>query len=253
MCSERCNCIAMPSRCGNTRVLARVVPDVFHRFSANSVEVPYRRLFVVSAGACGALIALLIVASLLGLGGGDLEDTIHSLAEVAAGVFAAVLALLAASRSRGRRRVAWCCWSAYALLAAVGEGIAAWNTFVTHAVLAFPSASDIAFLVQVPVGVAAAVILLRVNSSRLAVGVAVLDGLIVGVGVLVIGLATILKPILVSGNSIAVIVVSLAEPVTDVIVLTLVITVVVRVAPIARVPPLLIAVGVLGVALADSA
>jgi diguanylate cyclase (GGDEF)-like protein len=243
----------MPSRCGNPGLRARVVPDVFHRFSANDVGVSYRRLFVVSAAACGALIAVLIVASLLGLGGAELEDTIHNLAEVAAGLIAAALALLAASRSRGRRRIAWFCWSAYALLAAVGEGIADWNALVTHGVLTFPSAADIAFLLQVPAGVAGAVILLRVNSSRLAVGVAVLDGLIVGVGVLVIGLATILEPIITSGNSLAVIVVSLAEPVTDVIVLTLVITVVVRVASIARVSPLLIAVGVLGVALADSA
>jgi diguanylate cyclase (GGDEF)-like protein len=213
-----------------------------------------RRIFVAAAACIAVLVAIGLGASLLGLGGPDLEDTIHNLAEVAAGLVAGVVALIAALRSRGRRRVAWSSWSAYGFLAAVGEGIADWNTLVTHTALTFPSAADIAFLAQVPAGIVGAVVMMRASSSRLAVTVSLFDGLLVGGGLLVISLATFLNAFFESAeSSIIVNVISLAEPVTDIVILTLVATLAMRVGRNVRLAPVLIAVGVAWVALADGA
>jgi hypothetical protein len=66
------------------------------RRSAASRQVFSRRIFVVAAACIAVLVAILLGASLLGLGGPVLEDTIHNIAEVAAGFFAGVVALIAA-------------------------------------------------------------------------------------------------------------------------------------------------------------
>jgi diguanylate cyclase (GGDEF)-like protein len=237
------------------RRYARCDPELTGRRAAVARRHVFsRRLFLAAAACIAVLIAIGLGASLLGLGGPDLEDTIHNIAEVAAGFFAGVVALIAALRSRGRRRVAWSCWSAYGFLGAVGEGIADWNTLVTHTALTFPSAADIAFLAQVPAGIVGAVVMMRASSSRLAVTVSLFDGFLVAGGLLVIGLSTFLDTFFEDGgNSIIVSVISLAEPVTDIVILTLVATLAVRVGRNVRLAPVLIAVGVAAVALADGA
>jgi diguanylate cyclase (GGDEF)-like protein len=136
----------------------------------------------------------------------------------------------------------------------VGEGIADWNALVSHTTLTFPSAADVAFLAQVPAGIAGAVVLMRASSSRLAVTVSLFDSLLVGGSLLVIGLATALDTFFDGGgNPIIVDVVSLAEPVTDIVIVTLVATLALRVGRNVRVAPVLIALGVAGIAVADSA
>src|SRR5690348_7380990 len=80
-----------------------------------------RRLFILAAILAVLVISALVLVSILSWGGASLQSVIHPVAEASAGFLATVAALLAMLRSRGRRAVAWGCWSAYTLSLAVGS------------------------------------------------------------------------------------------------------------------------------------
>jgi len=196
--------------------------------------------------AVAVLIVVLLSASLLGIGGNAFEDGLHNVSEVAAALFAAGIAVLTAIRSRGRRRWSWVCWGAFCLL----EALCDWNALADHhtAVL---SIANLGFIAQVPIGVLAALIFLRVVSSRMAVTVALCDGLLMGGAALIALLATRYDPVFGGSNPWLVNIVSLAQPVVDVVVLTLVATVVARVAWKIRPVGLLLMAAILGIGISD--
>ena len=204
-----------------------------------------RRLFVTVTSAVLVLIVTFVSASLLGVGGNGFEDQFHNAAEIAAGLFASALAAAVVVRSRGRRRWSVACWSGYALLTAVCD----WNALAAHHGAALLSLSNVAFLAQLPLGLVAALTFVRVVSSRQAVIVAFCDGLLMGGGLVMVGLATGYFRIV--GNPTLVNIVSLAQPVADVVMLTLIATVVARVGSRTRPVGLLFATAILGIGSAD--
>jgi diguanylate cyclase (GGDEF)-like protein len=207
-----------------------------------------RRLFVVVTAIVAAIGVAVIGASLFGVGGDAFEDSLHNVAETGAAVFACTLALLAASRSRGRRRLSWCCWSAYALLEAFSD----WSALTTHAITTFPSWTEVAVVLQLPLGIVAAVVFMRVRAPRLAVAVAYCDGLLMGGAVLVIGLASGYYSFLDGRTSIVVSMLTLSQPITDVVVLTLIVAVTARIGRKTRPVAVLIGTAILGIGIADS-
>jgi diguanylate cyclase (GGDEF)-like protein len=207
-----------------------------------------RRLFVVVAALVAALGVALVGASLLGIGGNAVEDSVHNVAEVGAGLFACAIALAASYRSHGRRRFAWLCWSAYALLEAVSD----WNAFAAHTVTTLPSRTDVAILAQLPFALVAALTFMRVRAPRLAVAVAYCDGLLMGGAVLVLGLASGYFSALDGRTSLDVSIISLAGPITDVVVLTLIVAVTARVGRKTRPVAILLGAAVLGIGLSDA-
>ncbi|HEY6469672.1 MAG TPA: EAL domain-containing protein [Candidatus Dormibacteraeota bacterium] len=207
-----------------------------------------RRLFIVVSAIVAALGVVLIGASLLGVGGNAFEDSVHNLAEVVAGLFACVIALLAAQQSRGRRRIAWFCWSVYAVLEAVSD----WNALAAHTLAGFPSWTDVAILVQLPFGIVAALTFMRVRAPRLAVAVAYCDGLLMGGAVLVIGLASGYYSFLDGRTSIVVSMISLAQPITNVVVLTLIVAVTARIGRKTRPVALLLGAALVAIGISDS-
>jgi diguanylate cyclase (GGDEF)-like protein len=209
--------------------------------------VSSRRLFIVLTASTAVLIVVFTGASLLGFGGNVFQDRIHNLAEVGAGLLAAGLALLAATRSRGRRRWSWLCWSAYAAIEASSD----WNVLAAHHEGTLLSIGNVAFVVQLPVGLLGALIFMRVMSSRVAVIVALCDGLLMGGGLLLVGLATGYLRIVDGPNAVFVNALNLAQPVADMVVLTLVVTVVARVGPRTRPIGMLIGAAILGIGVAD--
>ena len=206
-----------------------------------------RRLFTVVTAFVAVLIAVFAGASLLGLGGNVFEDRVHNLAEVGAGLFAGCSALITATRSRGRRRLSWLCWSAYGILEACSD----WNVLAAHHNGTLLSVGNIASLAQLPVGLLGALIFLRLMSSRIAVTVACCDGLLMGGGLLLVGLATGYLRIVDGPNAVFVNALNLAQPVADLAVLTLVITAVGKVGPKTRPVGLLIGAAILGIGVAD--
>ena len=190
----------------------------------------------------------LVAASLLGLGGDAVEDSVNNFAELGAGLFAGVIALGAAYRSRGRRRIAWLCWSAYAVL----EVASAWNAVAVYTVTALPSWTAIAIVVQLPFGLVGALNFMRVRAPRLAVAVAYCDGLLMGGAVLVLGVASGYYPFLDGRTSVEVSMISLAQPITDVVVLTLIVAVTARIGRKTRSVALLLGAAVVCIGLSDS-
>ena len=63
-----------------------------------------RRIFVTGTAVVAVLIVVFVSGSLLGIGGNAFEDSIHTAAEIAAPLFVIAIALLIATRWRGRNR-----------------------------------------------------------------------------------------------------------------------------------------------------
>jgi diguanylate cyclase len=210
--------------------------------------VSLRRLYVATSAVVAVVVIVMLAISVGSIGGALFEDRVHNLAEVAAGLFAASLACIAAVRTRGRRRFSWFCWSAFALL----EGFSGWNELATHAASTSVSPSDIASLIELPLGLVAALVFMRVRAPRLAVTVAYCDGLLMGGAILVLGLATGYDSFLDGHTSVVVSLITLSGPVTDVVILTLVAAVTARVGRKARPVGLLLCAAVVGIAISDS-
>jgi diguanylate cyclase (GGDEF)-like protein len=212
-----------------------------------------RRAFFLAVILAILAVCILIIVSILSWGGADLQGVIHPIAEASAGLLAVTAALLAAVRSRGRRAAAWGFWSAYALLLTAGSSMLAWSTVTAQAPPPFPSPQDVVFLAAIPFGAAGALAMIRTStSSKVGVAVALLDGLLVGAGLLVIGLATIFSSFFDKGaNGTLVNVVSLAEPATDAVILTLISIALAR-TRVMRPAMALLCAGVTAITLSDS-
>jgi diguanylate cyclase (GGDEF)-like protein len=209
--------------------------------------VSSRRLFIVVTASVAVLMIVFVSASLLGFAGSVFEDRIHNLAEVVAGLSAGGIALIAAIRSRARRRLSWLCWSAYG----IAEASSDWNVLAAHHDATLLTIGNVAFVAQLPMGLLGALIFMRVMSSRVAVLVAFCDGLLMGGGLLLVGLATGYLRIVEGPNAVFVNALNLAQPVADLVVLTLVATVVGRVGPKTRPIGLLIGAAILGIGVSD--
>jgi diguanylate cyclase (GGDEF)-like protein len=188
------------------------------------------------------------VSSLLGIGGAAFEDRLHNLADVAMGLVAAAATTIAGIRTRGRRRWSWFFWSGYAVLEACSD----WNALAVHTSTASLSWSDVSIIAQLPLGVIAALLFMRVRAPRLAVTVAYCDGLLMGGAVLVIGLVTGYDSFLDGRTSVIVSMISLAQPITDVVVLTLIAAVTAQVGRRTRPVGLLLGAAMVGVGITDS-
>jgi diguanylate cyclase (GGDEF)-like protein len=207
-----------------------------------------RRLFIVVSAIVAAVVTVLVTCSVFAVGGSAFEDRVQDAAESVAGLLACATALIAATRSRGRRRLAWFCWSVYALL----ETFTDWGALAGHGSSAFPSWIAVGVLMQLPLGVVAAVVFMRVRAPRLAVAVAYCDGLLIGGAVLVIGLASGYYSFLDGRTSIAVSMLTLSQPITDVVVLTLIAAVTARIGRKTRPVAVLLGAGILCLGLSDS-
>lgn len=168
----------------------------------------------------------------------------------ALGLIYVPLCALVAMRARGGFRAAW--WAMTVGLAswALGENIVAYYE-LTRAEVPFPSWADAAYLFYVPL-VAAALVLFPGGYGWRYKGRMVLDGLIVTGSFLLISWLTVMRGIWyrgdIEGLSFAV---SLAYPVGDILVMTLGVLVLVRVAPALRVAFALFVAGLACAAVAD--
>ena len=206
-----------------------------------------RRLYIAITVPLTAVVILLLALSVLGIGGAEFEDRLHNIAQVAMGLGAAGATGLAGVRSRGKRRVSWFFWSAYAVL----EAFSNWNALATHTSTAFPRWADLVILAQLPLGLVAAIVFMRVRAPRLAVTVAYCDGLLMGGAVLVIGLVSGYNSFLDGRMPILMSMFSLAKPITDVVVLTLMAAVTARVGRKTRPIGVLLAAAMVGIAISD--
>jgi diguanylate cyclase len=167
-----------------------------------------------------ALAVVLVTAALIGCylwwqpNGDAVANDVDNLGEAAAAGLAAVTAVVAGVRCRGRSRAGWgalaageLCWLGGQLITTVVE----W----TGGDVAFPGVPDVGFLLF-PLGCLACLVLVS-GQRRLAAGRDALDGVIIVVALLVAGLATSIGQVLHSDQGSALgTAVAVAYPLSDV-------------------------------------
>lgn len=212
----------------------------------------YRR-FWATAISVGTLGSVFVAAHVLSWGGDTFESLLQLIAEIAAGLAVSASSFFAARRVTGRFSIAWYCWSAYGLLFAAGSGALVVITFGLNAAPSFPSVADLMFLSAVPAGVTGALALSRSQGSPSGIVVALLDGLLFATGLLVAGWLLVLGPVFAkSDDTMLVKLVSVAYPVTDAMILTLLSIAFVRASRGMRLTIALLCLGVTSMMLADS-
>ncbi len=199
--------------------------------------------------------AAILVAFVVWVVGGSAQGTtvaaVSDVMLVALTVPVITLVAMAARAKRGRTRLAWLALTFGLTCWAIGEAI--WTYYeVVLKQEPFPSAADVAFLLF-PIASCVALLVLPGDDAGPFRGRAFLDGLIVAASLFVVGWVTVLGPTYHAGetNRLA-LVVALAYPLSDVVVLTMAAVVLVRSGSGDRLPLTLVTAGVACMALSDS-
>jgi diguanylate cyclase (GGDEF)-like protein len=209
------------------------------------------RWWLVAAGvatiSCAALVCVMLLAPV------SVTLPVDDLAEVVAPALAAIACLVAGRRHAGRARIGWYLVGASA--ATWGAGQAAWSWFelVAHQDNPFPSVADLGYIGSVPLLFAGLFAMPVWPSGSVAKVRAVADGLLIAGGLLLISWYTVLSELVASpadtalGQGL-----SLAYPIGDVIVVTVLAIMWSRTLTEGRGPILLIIGGLGSIAMADS-
>jgi len=208
------------------------------------------RLAAVAAGVAAVLFTLAVALRVFGHGG---TNTLDDLGEAVAAFLAVGACAYAAGRSRDARR-AWALLGASALFWGLGEVVWSWYELVQHREVPFPSLADLGFLVAVPV--AAAGLLAFPGAPRRAARRArvTLDGAIIATSMLFVSWGLVLGPLWhTTGQSAWAQAISLAYPLGDVVIATIVVIMVGHVRPNHRTAFVMVGSALLAMAVADSA
>lgn len=188
---------------------------------------------------------------------GGLSDgtTLVAVSDIAMLLFvvpAVVFSALAARASAGRVRLAWAALTVGVLSWGIGEALWTYYELVAHT-SPFPSPADAAYLVF-PVAACVGLLVLPGEQTGPFRSRALLDGLIVAAALFLVGWVTVLGPLYASGGRVErlAVVVAIAYPLSDVVVLTMATVVLVRSGARDRLPLTLVTVGVACIALSDS-
>ncbi|WP_167107231.1 bifunctional diguanylate cyclase/phosphodiesterase [Mycobacterium sp. DL592] len=162
------------------------------------------------------------------------------------------LAAMAAKAAHGRLRVAWIAMAVGLLGWALGDILWTYYELAVDEV-PFPSLADVAYLVM-PVAFCVALLLFPADDSARFRGRMLLDGLIVAGSLFLASWVTILNPLYqAGGDSTLALVISLAYPISDVVILTIAAIAAVRAAPEQRLVLSLLTAAMACIALSDSA
>lgn len=176
---------------------------------------------------------------------------IADLTALALSLTAAFFSGLAARSTRGRLRAAWAALTVGLIGWAAGDAIWAYYELVLNR-FPFPSAADAAYLI-LPIGACTAMLLFPATRSAQSQIRLVLDGVIVAASLFLVSWLTVLQPVYEAGaESRLAMVVSLAYPASDLVVLTVAAYVLVRSGSYQRPSLILFTLGMAVLALSDS-
>ncbi|HEX9096460.1 MAG TPA: sensor domain-containing diguanylate cyclase [Candidatus Dormibacteraeota bacterium] len=208
----------------------------------------------------GAIIAAALLTAAFGLwvtfrfGGVTLTEGIDDIGEAFVAFVAAIACAAAARRRVGRSRQAWWLMAGSAFVWSFGEVVWSYYEVGLGQQVPFPSLADAGYLGAVPLAVAG-VLLFTAGTPRVITRLAViLDGLIIAGSLLVVSWTTILKTISSAGGDGPIAqAISLAYPISDVVILTMLLLLLAgRVGGPDRAGLFLLAGGLLANLLADS-
>jgi PAS domain S-box-containing protein len=211
------------------------------------------RRFILAAAAAVVASAAFIAWTALHIGGDAATIAVDDIGEAVAALIAAVSCGLAASRTSGRLRAAWGLLAASALSWGAGEIF--WSVMqVGFGKNPFPSAADAGFLMAIPLAVAG-VLCFPSAPSRLATrGQALLDGTIVAVSLVFVSWALGLGKVYeTSSDQPLVQLLGAAYPVSDIVIISVLLLVLRRSVAQQRGSMVLLLGGLAANAVADSA
>ncbi|MFI5285072.1 MAG: putative bifunctional diguanylate cyclase/phosphodiesterase [Candidatus Dormibacteria bacterium] len=211
------------------------------------------RWFIPAAAACAVVTCAFLVLMLRTRPGDTLATDVDDLGNLFAALAASAGCAAAALRHRGHLRWAWWLLSLGALSWTAGEAIWTWLAVITREAVPFPSLADAFYLGGVPIA-AAGILMLRPSSdsirSRLR---AIVDGVLIAVSLLAVSWVTVLGAVWsaggTSGFSLAL---SLAYPAGDVLLLSMLVMLAMKVPSGGRLPVVLLIAGVAVTAFSDS-
>ncbi len=177
-----------------------------------------------------AVLALVWLACLvLGVGGPQTTQAISNFGLIAAAASAGIACLLTARRSPPQHRRMWKLLGASALSWGSGQAAWTWYETVLGRDVPFPSVADVGYLAAVPLAAAALLSLPFAARSVVGRGRQVLDGLMIAASLLLVSWVLVLSPLFrAGGDGIISQAISLAYPIGDVVVGTIVLVMLAR-------------------------
>jgi diguanylate cyclase (GGDEF)-like protein len=208
----------------------------------------FRVALGVTLVACLAFLAFLLARPV----GDGAVKLVANLAQLLAPVVAAASCARAAVSGSGRTRRAWALLAASAGSWAVGQATWVWYEHLLRRELPFPSLADLGYLAAIPLA-AAAMLAFPGRAERATIAVrSLLDGAVIASSLLYSSWALVLGPVFRAGEgSVLEQAIALAYPLGDVVLVTFVLVVVARIR-VGGAPVLLLAAGLLSLAVADS-
>jgi len=191
-------------------------------------EPATRRRLVIGSALAGSTTLLFLLWIVVGFGGARVTDGVDDLGELLAALCAGLVCGVAARRAPTGRS-SWALLSASSFAWGVGEALWSYYDLVRGVQVPFPSLADVGFLASVPL--ACAGLLLFPGHARGAAHriQSLLDGCIIATSLLFASWATVLGPLYRShhGGTLKQII-SLAYPVSDVVMVSLVVILIAR-------------------------
>jgi signal transduction histidine kinase len=201
--------------------------------------------------AAAATLALAYVA-VTGMVDGENARLISDLALTALPFIAAGACTIAASRHQGRARLAWGLIAAGLISWGAGELLWTLLEVVWHQDT-FPSVADVGYLAGFPLAAAGIVLFPRVREDRRSPLRSLMDGALVSTSVFLVGWVTVLHPLLASSSGSTVEqAISLAYPLSDIAIVSVVVFVSGDPMRDRQMPLMLVGFGFVGMAIADS-
>jgi diguanylate cyclase (GGDEF)-like protein len=182
-----------------------------------------RRRILATAAAVAAVALLASAVVLVGnVGGTGFVRAFNDLMQLAAAAAAAATAGIAGSRSRGRTRLMWLSTAVGCGGWAAGEAVWSWYEIGRGIDTPFPSLADVGFLVF-PIGACVALLVHPARGSELARGRRILDAGVATTALALISWETALGAVSTRGVSHTALAFSLAYPLSDFLLLVLVV------------------------------
>jgi hypothetical protein len=211
-----------------------------------------KRLFIVGSMVAGLVTLLFLFWIVLRIDGARVTDAVDDIGELIAALWAALMCGVAARRvSVGR--TSWLLLAASSFAWAVGEALWSYYDLVQGVQVPFPSWADAGFLAAIPLA-CAGLLLFPSSRQRTAHRVtSLLDGCIIATTMLFASWATVLGPLYRSHQgSVLKQSISLAYPVSDVVMVSLVVILIARVGRRGWTSLGLVMTGLVAFAVADS-
>jgi diguanylate cyclase (GGDEF)-like protein/PAS domain S-box-containing protein len=218
-------------------------------------RVPASFRYRTAAVAGGTVTVTFTLWLATGIGGPKTLEVVSDYGLVAAALTAAVSCGARARRESGRIRYSWALVALGTLSWGLGQAMWTWYECVLGRQVPFPSLADVGYL-GMPVLTAAGLLTVPLAAQSAANRArSLLDGTLVSIGLLLISYLLLLKELIAAGADSAIsLIISLAYPVSDVVIVTVVVFIFARDRHrhSARMPLLLVGAGLVTFAFSDS-